>query len=476
MSRTFASFNPADANAVVARFQATTAVELEQRVAACAVAAQAWSRLELSRRIELLAQLPAALLAAKERLARTVSLEMGKAFFEALEEIDDAIEECAYLLERAPWVLDEQALPRTDDGEHCAVWQGLGTVAVITPWNYPVEIALWGIVGALLAGNAVLYKPSEVTALTGQMLYDLLLQLDLPPGLVGLVQGDGREGQMLVEAAVDAVWFVGSEQAGQDIYCRAAKTMKKCLLELGGSSPTLLFADTEVSDALIDLLLASRFTNAGQVCSAMKRLYVERPIFDQVVRRLSQRLQAIRVAEPFAVDCEMGPLASSKAFARLHEQVTQALALGATSPQVEAWRSAVSPFFPPMLLVDVAPTMSVLQDEVFGPVLPVIPFCDEEQAIGLANASRYGLSASIFCADAAKARRVAARIDAGRVLVNARKSPGIGYPVEGFKRSGLGRHQGDWLLLEMARMKYIKYGHGLCPVDNDRSYKGDADK
>jgi acyl-CoA reductase-like NAD-dependent aldehyde dehydrogenase len=469
MSRTFTSFNPADANAVVARFRATTAGELDQWVTACRVAAQVWSGLELCQRVEQLAQLPAALVAARDRLARTLSMEMGKAFFEALEEIDDAVEECTYLLNRAPSVLGEQPLPRTADGEHVAVWQGLGTVAVITPWNYPVEIALWGIVGALLAGNAVLYKPSEVTPLTGQLLYELLLLLDLPPGLVGLVQGDGREGQMLVESGVDAVWFVGSEQAGQDIYCRAAKTMKKCLLELGGSSPTLLFADFEVSDELIDLLLASRFTNAGQVCSAMKRLYIEQPIFDAVVRRLSQRLQKIRVAEPFAIDCGMGPLASSSAFDRLQEQVTQALASGATSPQIEAWRSTVSPFFPPMLLLDVTPTMSVMLEEVFGPVLPVIPFFGEEEAIRLANASRYGLSASIFCADAAKAGRVAARIDAGRVLVNARKSAGIAYPVEGFKCSGLGRHQGDWLLLEMARMKYIKFGHGPGPVNNYRS-------
>ncbi|WP_153046117.1 aldehyde dehydrogenase family protein, partial [Pseudomonas sp. MF6396] len=188
MSRTFTSFNPADANAVVARFRATTAGELDQRVTACRVAAQVWSGLELSRRVEQLAQLPAALVAARERLARTLSMEMGKAFFEALEEIDDAVEECTYLLNRAPSVLGEQPLPRTADGEHVAVWQGLGTVAVITPWNYPVEIALWGIVGALLAGNAVLYKPSEVTPLTGQLLYELLLLLDLPPGLVGLVQ------------------------------------------------------------------------------------------------------------------------------------------------------------------------------------------------------------------------------------------------------------------------------------------------
>lgn len=460
----FASFNPAKANEVVAEFSATASGEIDQLVAASATVAQDWDGLLLSQRIERLARLPALLLEARDRLARTISLEMGKPLFEALEEIDDARCECAYLLGRAPSVLCGQPLTQTPDAAHQVVWQGLGSVAVITPWNFPVEIAIWGIVGALLAGNAVLYKPSEVTPLTGQLLHELFARLNLPAGLVGLVLGDAREGQMLVESAVNAVWFVGSEKAGLDIYCRAAKTMKKCLLELGGSSPTLLFADIEISDELIDLLLAARFTNAGQVCSAMKRLYVEHSIFETVVQRLSLRLKDIRLTDPFAAECSMGPLASTSAFARLNDQVTQALALGAMSPQIDTLHNAVSPFFPPMLLVAVTPEMSILREEVFGPVLPVVPFYNEDEAIELANASPYGLSASIFCADADKAARVAARIEAGRVLVNARKSPGIGYPVEGFKRSGLGRHQGDWLLLELARMKYIKCGWAFCPA------------
>lgn len=420
--------------------------------------------LSVATRVERLSRLPALLQENREHLARTITQEMGKPLREALDEIDDATAECAYLLDRAAPVLGSRTLAQEPDAQHLLTWHGMGTVAVITPWNYPVEISIWGLMGALLAGNGVLYKPSEVTPLTGQLLYELLRKLDVPQGLIGLVQGDRREGVMLVDSAVDAIWFVGSEEAGIDIYVRAAKSFKKCLLELGGSSAGILFADVEIDDALIDQLLALRFTNAGQVCSAMKRLYVEREKFDEVVRRLSQRLNTWQITQPLASNCDMGPLASMASFLRLRQQVSHALADGAASPQVVAFRTAVAPYFPPMILTDVEAGMSVLDEEVFGPVLPVIPFVDERHAVDLANASRYGLSAHIFCADAEKAQRVAGLIEAGRILVNTHKSPGIGFPIEGFKRSGLGRHQGDWLLLELAQMKYTKLGRltGEC--------------
>lgn len=449
MNKTFSSFDPARSFGVVAVFPVTTSKEIHHSVTISAQSAKKWEKLSIVTRVERLQRLPLLLKENRESLACTITKEMGKPLKESLSEIDDAIVESTYLLNRAENVLDIQIIAKEPEAHHQLTWHGVGTVAVITPWNYPVEISIWGILGALLAGNGVLYKPSEITPLTGLMLHRILCKLDIPKGLVGLIQGGRNEGQILVESAVDVVWFVGSEEAGLDIYTRAAKSFKKCLLELGGSSAGIIFSDIEIDEALINQLLELRFTNAGQVCSAMKRLYVEQEKFTEIVERLSQRLCSMQTTQP---------LASMVSFSLLHRQVDEALAGGAMSPQLSTFHSAVAPFFPPMILTGVENGMSVLDEEVFGPVLPIIPFTNEDHAVELANASRYGLSAHIYCANIDKAKRVAEQIQAGRILVNTHKTPGISFPIEGFKRSGLGRHQGDWLLLELAQMKYTKLG------------------
>lgn len=464
MTKSIVSFNPARASEVVAKYLTTTPARIAQTVQEANTAAQQWAQLSIAERCERLAPLPSLLLEAKSSLAKAISLEMGKPYSESMEEVEDAAQECRYLLKQAMEVLAPVELANHDDARHRLTWHALGAIAVITPWNYPVEIAIWGLVGSLLAGNSAIFKPSEVTPMSGHQLFDLFARLDLPQGLVGLVLGDRHEGRLLVESDVAAVWFVGSEGAGLDIYARAAKTMKRCLLELGGSSPGIVFGDMVITDALIEHLFASRFHNAGQVCSAMKRLYVQKNLYSEVVDRLSQRLSSVRLADPFAAECDMGPLATSAAHARLLSQVLSALSLGARSPQADDLKHIDRPFFPPMLLTHTDMDMSVVRDEVFGPVLPVIPFASDAEAIELANASRYGLSASVFCADPVKAARMADLLEAGRVLVNSPKSPGISYPIEGFKRSGLGRHQGEFLLRELARMKYSKIGSDYLPT------------
>lgn len=458
MVKTIASHNPARPSQRIVEVEAASPRQIEAAVAAARRAASAWRLVPLERRLSLLAQLPQKLRQHAELISRAISLEMGKPLAEAREEIEDAAIECAYLLSRGEAVLGNQCIGKEADAVHCLSWHAIGVVAVIAPWNYPVELAVWGILSALIAGNGVVYKPSETTPHVGQLLAAVFHELDLPEMLFSLIQGDREEGQLLTESAVDAIWFVGSTEAGIDIYRRAAGGLKKCLLELGGSSPAIVFDDVPLDDALTSSLISGRFTNCGQVCSAIKRLYVQEAAYAELVDRLFAAMETLRIGDPFDPSTRLGPVATRHGWQRLELQLANAMQAGAVAYRSTQHIDSEGYFFRPTLLTGVSQTMAVMQEEVFGPILPIHRFRDESELLALANDSRYGLSAVIYSGKQDRAERIARELDAGRVLVNTAKSPGIAYPVEGFKQSGLGRHQGDWLLRELAVMKYCKFG------------------
>jgi acyl-CoA reductase-like NAD-dependent aldehyde dehydrogenase len=264
-------------------------------------------------------------------------------------------------------------------------------------------------------------------------------------------------GAALIDSDIDLVWFTGSTAVGQQIYKKCAEKFIKPLLELGGSSPAVVFADCDL-EKTIATIKSARFFNSGQVCSSVKRLYVEKSLFDQFVKALAETIQNPRIGNPEG-DVEFGPLVTKKQLDMLVSQVEDAVQKGATL--VVGGTKPTDPtlingnYFFPTILTNVTTDMRVLTEEVFGPVLPVIPFETEQEAIVQANATEYGLTAEIFTGDSAKANRVASQIHAGGISINMDVSYNPDSPIGGFKKSGLGREYGIEGFRELAQLKYI---------------------
>jgi acyl-CoA reductase-like NAD-dependent aldehyde dehydrogenase len=318
-------------------------------------------------------------------------------------------------------------------------------------------MASTGITAQLLAGNTVIFKPSEYTTLTQKLFVDLFNKAGLPEGVLQCVVGGGDVGAALIDSDIDLVWFTGSTAVGQQIYKKCAEKFIKPLLELGGSSPALVFADCDLQKA-VDTLYTARFFNCGQVCSAVKRVFVEKSIFEKFVVAMTAKLQTVSVGNPMG-DVQIGPLVSEKQLNTLVSQVEDAKKLGATveiggdKPVGKEFEKGN--YYLPTILTNVNPDMRVIKEEVFGPVMPIVPFDDEAQAIRQANHTPYGLTAEIFTSDMEKANRVASQIQAGGVSINMDVSYNPDSPIGGYKKSGLGREYGLEGFRELAQLKYI---------------------
>jgi len=331
-----------------------------------------------------------------------------------------------------------------------------GVAAVISPWNWPLEMPIWGLIPVLAAGNTVVFKPSEESPLVAQKFGQLLTGLDLPLGTFNLIQGDGRVGAELLRQNIDLVWFTGSNRAGQQVYALAGQKFIKAVMELGGSSPAVIFEDAIVDDQLIEILVKGRFANCGQSCTAVKRLIVHESKLAEILARLVQRVKNLKVGDPLLAETEIGSLVAKRQLDLVVDQIAEAVKKGAMVECGGKQPNGLSgAYYLPTILTGVSREMRVWREEVFAPVLPVMTFKTEEEAIALANDTEYGLSAQVYTNDGERALRVARKIEAGRIRINTGKWGDLQCPFGGYKKSGMGREHGRWGFEELTQIKHV---------------------
>lgn len=335
-----------------------------------------------------------------------------------------------------------------------------GVVAQITPWNAPLFTAGWQLAPALAAGNAVVLKPSELTPVTSIMLARVLVECGVPARAVSVLAGYGRTaGTALVQQeAVRKVVFVGSVETGRRIAALAAGAPKPCVLELGGKSANVVFADADLDQAVAGAA-AAIFGSAGQSCVAGSRLLVQRGVHDELVRRLVAKAQGLKLGDPLDPSTQIGPISNRPQFdkvcglvgaARAHGNGVQA---GGDRAEVAGFPGGL--FYQPTVIGGVDAADPIAQEEVFGPVVAVIPFDDEEDAVRIANATPFGLAGAVWTRDVARAHRVAGRLNAGTVWINSYKTINVASPFGGFKASGYGRSSGREGLLEYLQVRSV---------------------
>ncbi|MDX2005759.1 MAG: NAD-dependent succinate-semialdehyde dehydrogenase [Meiothermus sp.] len=456
--KTFAVKSPYDGSLVA---EVADCGEAEARIAAdAAVAAfREWKKLSGFERGKVLRKWNDLLIAHQEELGRLTALEMGKPITEAKGEVLYAASFVEWCAEEATRVTGELIHSRFPNKRQMAVYEPVGPVYAVTPWNFPTSMITRKAAPALAAGCTIVIKPAEQTPLCALYMAKLWEEAGGPAGTLQVLPAldPVPVSKVLMEdMRIRKITFTGSTPVGKILYRQGAETIKRVSLELGGNAPFIIFEDADIEKAVAFTML-SKYRNAGQTCVTTNRIYVHRKLEADYAEALAQSVEKLKVGDPLDASTNVGPLVEQQGLDKVMSHVEDAVSKGATVRT--GGKSLGGLLYAPTVLTGIQPGMRVLEEETFGPVAPLMPFEDEEQAIAWANNTDYGLAAYVWTKDLSRAFRVAEALEYGIVGVNdpVPSAMGSNLPFGGYKNSGLGREGGHWGMEEYLETKFISF-------------------
>jgi aldehyde dehydrogenase (NAD+) len=410
----------------------------------------------------------------KEDIAREMTREMGKPFFETKGDVQEAIDTAYYAASETRRLFGHTVPSELPDKMNMSIKQPVGVCGIITAWNFPVAVPSWKIFPALAAGNTVVFKPSEEAPKSGRLFVQTLLDAGLPDGVINIVNGAGETGQALVEhPQVDAVAFTGSYEVGTSIAETCGRLNKRVSLEMGGKNPMIVMDDADL-DLALEGVIWGAFGTTGQRCTATSRLICQEGILDEFVEMIQDEAETLVLGDGNEGDTDVGPLINEAALEKVSRYVEigqdegATLEFGGSQAQVDGLDGF---FFEPTVFTDVEPDMRIAQEEIFGPVLSVFEVSSYEEAVEVANNTKYGLSSSIYTEDVQKGFRAMRDVEAGITYVNG---PTIGaeahMPFGGVKGTGNGHRDGGWAAFEFFtehKTVYVDYSGQLQKAQMD---------
>ncbi|WP_397540069.1 aldehyde dehydrogenase family protein [Rummeliibacillus pycnus] len=442
--QTISTYNPATGE-LVAQVAKASKEDAERAVQAAREAFDhgKWRKYPVGRRAQVLNKIASIMRSRFNEIVELEILDTGKSLSTAQGQVNQAIEDFEFY---AGAIVGHRGVVNNMPGQfhNYTEKEPVGVCAQIIPWNYPIMMAAWKIAPAIAVGCSVIVKPASLTPITAIILGEICLEAGVPAGVVNIIPGSGAEvGNYLVEhKQVDKVAFTGSTPIGKDIMNKASNTLKRVTLELGGKSPNIVFEDADL-DAAVDGSLYGIFYNSGQSCEARSRLYVHENIYEQFVEKFVSKAKQIKLGNPFDKETHMGAIIDQTQLDVIDGYVQSAIQDGAEVlsggkvAQVEGFENGF--WYEPTVIANVNHSMKVVNEEIFGPVVVIMKFKDEKEAIQLANDTEFGLGSAVWSKDGARATRVANEIQAGIVMVNCPFSAMPGTPFGGYKQSGFGR-------------------------------------
>ncbi len=467
-ARTFVNTNPVTGDEI-ATFQITTPDEVNAAVARARAASAAWKNTPLERRLQILAEMKAVIARNGESYARRISEETGKPLVDSLmTELMSVPIFIDYYIKHADRVLRRRRVrtPILFPGKSSHIEHfPMGVIGVISPWNFPFQLAMVPVLSALIAGNTVVLKPSEVTPVSGEIIREIFAAISIPVGAVQVIQGDGSTGAALVEADVDKIFFTGSVATGRRVMAAAAAKPIPVELELGGKDAMIICADANLKRAAKAAVWGG-LVNCGQMCVSVERILVVDEVHDEFVRLLAAEVDKVRQGAPDE-HADIGPMIFGRQVEVVDAHVRDARERGAVILSGGEIPDGPGQYYPPTLVTGVTAEMDIYREETFGPVLPVVRCRDEAHAIELANDHQYGLNGSVWTRDISRGMALASQIEAGQVSVNdlvaSVGNPAI--PFGGVKNSGFGRYHGAEGLLSFSHTRSLMVDRGFLPTE-----------
>jgi acyl-CoA reductase-like NAD-dependent aldehyde dehydrogenase len=415
-----------------------------------------WKELGISERVELLREVFDEIKQRKEEIALLESQEMGAPLTDALIDVDGTLDYANWYFDNAEKYLSPETTFENENEIHQVVYEPIGVAALIIPWNFPLANFVWGGLQSLICGNVIVMKHSEEVPLCSKLIEEIMSNHNLPEGVFNVVYGAGDVGNTLIYENIDLISFTGSTKTGKQIYKIAGEKFIKAVVELGGSAPGVIFEDADL-DITTENVCFNRLINQGQCCDGLKRVIVHEKIADELINRLKTQFESKKVGDAVNKDTEIGPLVAKRQLDLLMTQVDDALQNGAevVTGGKSLEKELGGAFYQPTILKNVTPDMRVWKEEVFGPVLPIMTFKTEEEAVKLANNTVYGLGAYVYTQDKDKIERVSNEIQSGMVSVNGTNYIMPFNPFGGYKDSGFGREHGKYGFRELTQIKII---------------------